>query len=350
MKVSIGTNIKEGPWGGGNLFAKNLMKSLNQNGHKAYNDLKEIDLDIILITEPRKTSESSAFTYDDVKNYLKYINSKTIVLHRINECDERKQTNYVNKYLIYTNKIADSTIFVSNWLKNLYHNQNIQSKDSHVIMAGADNTVFNSINKNLWDGKSKLKLVTHHWGANWNKGFDIYLALDRLLENKQYKEKFEFTYIGNIPKEIQFNNTKVMSPLSGGDLAEKIKENHIYLTASINEPSGNHHIEGAQCGLPLLYINSGGIPEYCNGFGIMFDKSNFEACLNKIRDDYFYFEKKIKFYPNNSEKMGIEYINLFENILSNKNSFISKRDKKLYNKSYLEKFVYLGKRKLKGFK
>ncbi len=350
MKVSIGTNIKEGPWGGGNLFAKNLMKSLTQNGHQAFNNLNEKDLDIILITEPRKTSESSAFTYDDVKNYLKYINSNAIVLHRINECDERKQTNYVNKYLIHTNKIADSTIFVSTWLKNLYHEQNIQSKESHVIMAGADNTVFNSTNKNLWNGKNKLKIVTHHWGANWNKGFDIYLALDKLLGNDQYKEKFEFTYIGNIPKEVNFKNTEVISPLSGHDLAEKIKESHVYLTASLNEPSGNHHIEGAQCGLPLLYINSGGIPEYCDGFGIIFDTHNFEDCLNKIHDDYFYFEKKINFYPNNSEKMGLEYISLFENMLSNKNSYINKRDKKLYNKNNLEKFIYLNKRKIKGFK
>ena len=28
MKISIGTNIKEGPWGGGNLFAKNLKNFL----------------------------------------------------------------------------------------------------------------------------------------------------------------------------------------------------------------------------------------------------------------------------------------------------------------------------------
>ena len=30
MKVSIGTNIKEGPWGGGNLFAKSLKISGGQ--------------------------------------------------------------------------------------------------------------------------------------------------------------------------------------------------------------------------------------------------------------------------------------------------------------------------------
>ena len=36
LKISIGTNIKEGPWGGGNLFAINLKNYLtsmllNQN-------------------------------------------------------------------------------------------------------------------------------------------------------------------------------------------------------------------------------------------------------------------------------------------------------------------------------
>ena len=58
MKVSIGTNIKDGPWGGGNLFAVNLKTYLQNKGHEVVHDLEHDDLDIILITEPRKTSES----------------------------------------------------------------------------------------------------------------------------------------------------------------------------------------------------------------------------------------------------------------------------------------------------
>ena len=63
MKISIGTNIKEGPWGGGNLFAINLRNYLIKQGHNVVHNLKDDDIDIILITEPRKTSESSAFTH-----------------------------------------------------------------------------------------------------------------------------------------------------------------------------------------------------------------------------------------------------------------------------------------------
>ena len=133
MKISIGTNIKDGPWGGGNLFAINLRNFLLSKGHTVVTNLDDNDIDIILITEPRKTSESSAFTHIDVKNYLNLINSDALVVHRINECDERKNTNFVNRYLIEANKIADYTVFVSSWLKNLYVNQGIIKKNKKVI-------------------------------------------------------------------------------------------------------------------------------------------------------------------------------------------------------------------------
>ena len=57
MKISIGTNIKDGPWGGGNLFAEiNLTNFLISQGHKVISNLEDDDIDIILLTEPRKTS------------------------------------------------------------------------------------------------------------------------------------------------------------------------------------------------------------------------------------------------------------------------------------------------------
>ena len=90
MKISIGTKIKEGPWGGGNLFAINLKNYLEKSGHIVISDLMEDDIDVIILTEPRKTSESSAFTDQDVLKYKKYVNKKSLVIHRINECDERK--------------------------------------------------------------------------------------------------------------------------------------------------------------------------------------------------------------------------------------------------------------------
>jgi hypothetical protein len=346
MKVCIGTNIKQGPWGGGNLFAINLSNEMKSMGYSVVFNLDEDDIDIILITEPRKTSESSALTNLDVKKYINFINPNTIVVHRINECDERKQTNYVNKFMIYANKVADATVFVSSWLKDLYLDQNIKSSNINVIMAGADSKIFNSNNLNIWDKKTKLKIVTHHWGANWNKGFDTYKRLDDLLEIPDYKNKYEFTYIGNLPKNFNFRNSKVINPLSGEKLAREIKKNHVYITGSLNEPSGNHHIEASQCGLPTLYIDSGGIPEYCNKFGIRFDDNTFVSALNEMYAEYSTFQKIMKTYPYNSKIMSQEYIELFKKLLKNRDNIIQDRslnDLKLNN---ISKFMFLSKRYL----
>ena len=86
--------------------------------------------------------------------------------------------------------------------------------------------------------------------------------------------KIEFTYIGNVPKDFSFKYSNKVEPLSGLELAKQVKS---YLCYSIYKRAfWNHHIEAAQCSLPIMYINSGGITEYCQDFGIMFDIENFE--------------------------------------------------------------------------
>ena len=325
MKVSIGTKTKEGPWGGGNLFAINLKNFLEANGIKVVNNLQEDDIDIILITEPRKTSESSAYTHIQVINYLKYINNTALVVHRINECDERKNTNYINKYIMEANKIADYTVFVSSWLKNLYLDQGMENVNKEVILSGSDHEVFNNKNKSPWTKPEKLSLVTHHWGANWNKGFNVYEYIDNLLDKEKWNELIEFTYIGNLPNNFKFKNTKVISPLSGKELVDQLKKSHVYITGSINEPSGNHHVEGALCGLPVLYLNSGGIPEYCEKFGLEYNLDNIETKIIQIMNNYEKYFSLIEKYPFKAEKMSMDYLNLFKSMLKNKEEILSNR-------------------------
>ena len=346
MKVSIGTNIKEGPWGGGNLFAINLLEYLQKKGHSVVTNLNDDDIDIILLTEPRRTSESSAFTHIDVQNYIKYVKGDSLVIHRINECDERKNTSYVNKYLIEANKTADYTVFVSNWLKQLYIDQGIGEKEKHVIYAGANHNIFNSEGFTPWDNKSKLKIVTHHWGANWNKGFDIYEKIDQLMNHDIWKTKIDFMYIGNIPKGFKFINTNVVVPLSGLSLSKKIKENHLYVTGSLFEPSGNHHIEAAQCGLPIMYANSGGTPEYCKDFGLEINLNNLETKLMDVLTNYDSYQVNMKNYPFNSNKMCSDYEKLFHEMLQNKNKILSKRMFEMKG-NFIEKMFFNFKRSTK---
>ena len=320
MKVSIGSKIVRGPWGGGNLFAINLTNFLNERGHKVIYDLSEPDIDLILLTDPRSRGESSStFNHEDIKQYKKYVNPNVAVVQRVNECDERKNTENINKFYLNASEVADKVIFVSSWLRNIYLNIGMPERKTSVILAGANNKIFNNQNLQTWDKKNKLKLVTHHWSSHKNKGFDIYSDIDNLLNNEYWKDKIEFTYIGNISGEYNFKNTKIVQPLAGIELANELKKHNVYVTGSINEPSGNHHIEAAQCGLPILYKDSGGIPEYCNGYGLAF-KDNFIPQLEVIFDDYEIYLEKLKGYPFNSEKMCNEFLDLFEETINNKSN------------------------------
>ena len=127
----------------------------------------------------------------------------------------------------------------------------------------------------------------------------------------------EFTYIGNVSPDYKFYNSSILKPLAGKELASEIRNHHIYVTASINEPSGNHHIEAAQCGLPILYIESGGIPEYCKGFGVSFT-NDFEKKLELIISEYAIHKKYMEKYPFHSERMCEEYFQLFYDLVGNK--------------------------------
>ena len=206
MKIAIGYNIKSDSWGGGNQFATYLVNQCKKIGHQITFNLKDKDIDIILLTDPRSFNETISYGPFEILYYLLFKNKNSIVVHRINECDERKKTFHMNKLLKYSNYFADHTIFISNWLKSLDIYQ--KGIPNTVILNGADENIFLEANNYKWNKKDRLKIVTHHWSANKMKGFDVYAKLDNLLLSKYWSDKIEFTYIGNLPKGFSFKEWK----------------------------------------------------------------------------------------------------------------------------------------------
>jgi len=323
LKIAVNIRSKDGPWGGGSAFTDCFEKYFAKKNISIKHNLNDKDLDIILILDPRFRHPLSNFSIGSVFRYLKFKNPNAIIVHRINECDERKNTSFMNKLLKSCNYMADHTVFVGSWLKRL---DLWERRDSSVILNGSDKSIFNAIGK-----KKKplpFKLVTHHWSNNFMKGFDIYKYLDDLLVKKYWKKKIQFTYIGRLPKNFEFKNTKVLKPLHKKKLSKTISRHHIYVTGSINEPGGNHQNEGALCGLPLLYRKSGCFPEYCSGYGEEFTPKTFENALKKIIKKFSYYKKKIKSYPHTSDKTIESYEKLFKKLILEKDKVLKKRLKK----------------------
>ena len=339
MKISIGSNIIEGPYGGGNEFIRNLHEALKKDGHEVVFTLDDDDIDIILLTNPLSNSLNSTFDNYDIDFYQKFKNPNSISIQRINECDERKNTKFVNKELIKRNKNIDLNIFVSNWLKNIFIDQGMDKKSSIVLMGGPTVNLFNRSREQKKLIGDKIKIVTHHWSGNVMKGLSTYLLIDELLENKKFNDRYEFTYIGNLDEGVEFKNSKIIKPLYGNDLVEELKKHDVYITASINEPSGNHHMEAAMLGLPILFLNSGGTPEYCDGFGLEFNSQNIQQKIDEIISNYDYFTTKLKKYPYSFENAYVHLINFLNEAHQNKDKIINNRNN-LNNVIVIYNFIY----------
>ena len=323
MKIAIGYDLKTNSWGGGNQFANSLTNAARIRGDEITFNLKDKDIDLILLTDPRSFNEGITFGPFEILKYILF-NNKTIVVHRINECDERKNTFHMNKLLKYANYCADYTIFISNWLTNLdIYQKNIPST---VIYNGCDEKFFSSETNLPWNKKEPLKIVTHHWSSNKMKGFDVYSKLDQLINITDWSNKIEFTYIGNIPEGLTFKKTKHLAPLSGRELGIELSKHHVYLSASQNEPAGMHHIEGALSGLPIIYRKSGALPEYCKDFGIPFVELEFTDAIRRMILEYDEYKLKLKSYPFTASKMTSEYLNLFDDLILNKKNILKKRN------------------------
>ncbi|MEO1288904.1 MAG: hypothetical protein AAFV93_14145, partial [Chloroflexota bacterium] len=136
--VAIGMTPRTGPWGGGNAFVKALTDKLTAENIEVVYDLKRSDIDIVLLMDPRPQSSSASFDHYDIQAYLQYVNEDSLVIHRVNECDERKNTTGINQILRDANQYADHTVFVSAWLRDLHLKQGMPAQSNTVIHNGSD--------------------------------------------------------------------------------------------------------------------------------------------------------------------------------------------------------------------
>lgn len=327
MKVAISQRPYDGPWGGGNRFVAALSEALIARGHKVVHALTDGDIDFILLMDPRLRSPNVCFAAGAILRYLTFRNPNAVVVHRINECDERKGEAFINRKLLRANYSADVTVFVGEWMTKLPLWRKNLRLPWFVVRNGADTRIFNRENFTPWTGDGPLRLVTHHWGYHPMKGFDVYALLDRMMAEPAWRDRIAFTYVGNLPRKFSFSNARYVPPLNGTALAAELSSHHAYVTASINEPGGNHQNEGALCGLPVLYRRSGCMPEYCSGFGIEFSGSDdFAYALQAMIAHYADYAAKMPSYPHTAERMTREWIALFDSLLPERKNLAARRE------------------------
>lgn len=304
------------PWGGASPFVWQLAALLKRRGWRIQYALDPVP-DVVLVMDPRMDHPKKKFGLEELKRF-RAAHPGVPILHRVNECDQRKGTNEIDELLRQTNGLADHTVFIAEWLRDYFATRWFDlSKPHSCIYNGADPAVYHPFGSALPKAGDVVRIVTHHWSDNALKGFDIYEKVDHLIADGKLPG-FELRVIGRWPKSIKWRSAELIGPMTGKPLARKLRECHIYLTASRWEPCGMHHVEGAQCGLPLVYHeDGGGIVEAGRKYGIGF-RDDPAGALKQMASSLPEFRKKLLRAMPSGDRMAMDYADLCQYLVTNR--------------------------------
>jgi hypothetical protein len=77
------------------------------------------------------------------------------------------------------------------------------------------------------------------------------------------------------------------------------------------------------CGLPLLYRDSGCLPEYCTGFGLPFSgPEDLPTALQRLIGNYAGLAGRMPSYPHTAERMIRQWMALFESLIAEREALV----------------------------
>lgn len=312
-RVAINLPPRTSSWGGANQWTSQLTGYLRFCGFSVQYDLRRTP-DCIVLTHTGISGDVT-FTADDVER-CKKDHPAVRVVHRINDNDIRKATSHMDEVQGRANRVADHTVFISAWLRDYYQERWFRPERAHsVIYNGASQRAFHPMGSAPWQPGTPLRLVTHHWSNNPLKGFDIYEQLDEEIASGRLPG-VEFWIIGRWPETIRWKAARTFSPVSGEKLAALLRQCHCYITATRWEPGGMHHVEGLQCGLPMIYHeDGGGVVEMGARFGLSF-RENLGEVIDGMRQRYPEFRAKVLAEPPSGDWMCLQYRRLIQSLLA----------------------------------
>jgi len=178
-------------------------------------------------------------------------------------------------------EIADATIAISHATIDMYRSIGIELVDPHVVYNPCDESIFNAVGREPFSRARRTRVIATSWSSNPRKGGPIYAWLDEHLDWNRY----EFTFAGNVSSPLR--RARHIAPVPSGELAALLRTHDVYLTATEHDAYSNALVEALSCGLPAIYLDSGGSAEAVKeaGFGFT-DREQIPALLDRLVDEY----------------------------------------------------------------
>jgi glycosyltransferase involved in cell wall biosynthesis len=272
--LSIFHDFVPPPAGGGHQFLQALKREWERSGFR---------VEINSISGNTQACLLNSFNFDaDRFRFLQRKGCRTI--HRV----DGPMASYRGfddgtdrKIWTLSRELADATIFQSQYSLAKHLELGFDFTNPTIIPNAADPAIFHPQGRIPFSDKRKIRLISVSWSDNVNKGAPVYQWLDDHLDWGRY----EYTFVGRSP--VNFHNIRTLSPITSEELAKELRQHDVFITASRNDPCSNSLIEALSCGLPALYLNSGGHPEIVGKAGLSFDSAEeIPALLNCLTLEY----------------------------------------------------------------
>lgn len=286
-------NFREvrGPYGGANAFQRTIRRALERRGWRV-TTRADGRYDVALI---------NALTNDIDLAFVRRVAERAPVVHRkvgyrVSGTPElRRQVNGVvegdRRQVEFTPHVAH-TVFQSAYSRDVFLASGFDGPYS-VVHNGVDEEVFTPWQRTgqlgrrqalrpFWDGRSPIRVVISSWSTDPNKGFADYAAIDRALAGR---DDVVLSFVGRLPDGLELHSIRVHEARPARRLAELLRQNDVLLQLARFETCSNALIEGLNCGLPAIYLDSGANREVAEDYGVPFE-GDFFVALDAVRARY----------------------------------------------------------------
>jgi glycosyltransferase involved in cell wall biosynthesis len=270
--LAIVHRFRPAPYGGSNQFLTALRGELRARG-----------LHVSDGAVGRKTRACLLHSYlVDAQDVRSRLHEGLRVVHRVDgpiALYRGTDDGSDQKIVEINHEFAQATIFQSHWSLEAHRAAAIELRDATVIPNAVDPRVFFPAPATPLG--ARVRLIATSWSDNPNKGRETLRWLARELD----PDRYELTFVGRT--QVDLTPARVVAPLDSEGVAALLREHDVYLAPSLNDPCSNALLEALACGLPALYLRSGGHPELVGDAGLGYeDRQDIPGLLEQLVSEY----------------------------------------------------------------
>jgi glycosyltransferase involved in cell wall biosynthesis len=302
IKICIWFNITNNPWGGGNQFLRALSSELTKLGFaishypnegveivlmNAHNAGPNIFLRPNQVAQLRQTGRIASYSRFMPQRWWFFFKRRgPVLIHRLDGVAEliRGRRTKADDIQPTINRLADYTIFQSNYCQESFAAYKVRPKHSCVIYNGVDPTIFYPAGDRPRNDRT-IRLVGVSWSPNPRKGFASLARISR-------ESDVEVRFIGNWCPDVDSAKVVLLGPKTSLEISEVLRQSDALVHAGENEPCSNVILEGLACGLPILYRDSGGNRELAGDYGVPLTGDPHRN-ISQLMSDYKVLREKV---------------------------------------------------------